>query len=113
MTSFLDNIRKKPTKERQKIALTISAFLAIIIFSGWFVITWNNFNKVSKEEKESNFTSPLASITKSVNNFTESSYSQFLELKKKFNIETDFFTETVDFQNEQYNDIKLMEETQQ
>lgn len=112
MADFFDDLRRKPKKERRKIALIISSLFTLMVLAGWFGVTWKNFRSETKiiDREDSRSESPLASLRRSLDKVMESGYSQYLNVKKEFDTQASLFTEVANFENGEYNDIKLGQE---
>jgi len=107
-----DNLRRKPKKERQKIAIIFSALFTLVVFAGWFVMAWRDFGSEPKQAKEDSqkLTSPLASLKQGIDSIMDSGYRQYQGIKKEFEDQTKLFTESTEvikFEDEDYGDIKF------
>ena len=52
MPDLIENLRKKPERERRRITVLVSLGITAIIFLVWLSIVWNGFKRDVKEEED-------------------------------------------------------------
>ena len=98
MYKFINNLRKKPRKNRQVFTLSFSLFFTALIFSFWVFIRAPEFSKITSvitenKKGETKAITPVKTLKKGLGDFMEVTSTGLSEIKEQLNSVVKEFSE--------------------